>query len=95
MKSARIKGYGSTSDVIEIDQNTPTPNEPSEGKVVVRVKAAGVNPTDWKLSEGYMQQIMPIELPATLGWDFSGIFLTREARYHLLQRIVLQLYNIL
>jgi len=73
MKSARIKGYGSTSDVIEIDQNTPTPNEPSEGKVVVTVKAAGVNPTDWKLSEGYMQQIMPIQLPATLGWDFSGI----------------------
>jgi alcohol dehydrogenase len=73
MKSARIKGYGSTSDVIEIDQNTPTPNDPSEGKVLVKVKAAGVNPTDWKISEGYMQQIMPIELPATLGWDFSGI----------------------
>lgn len=73
MKSARIKGYGSTSDVIEIDQNTPTPNDPSEGKVLVKVKAAGVNPTDWKISEGYMQQIMPLEFPATLGWDFSGI----------------------
>jgi alcohol dehydrogenase len=73
MKSARIKSYGSTSNVIEIDQNTPAPNDPSEGKVLVKVKAAGVNPTDWKISEGYMQQIMPIELPATLGWDFSGI----------------------
>jgi alcohol dehydrogenase len=73
MKSAQIKGYGSTSDVIEIDQNTPEPNDPSEGKVQVKVKAAGVNPTDWKISEGYMQQIMPLEFPATLGWDFSGI----------------------
>jgi alcohol dehydrogenase len=73
MKSARIKGYGSTSDVIGIDQNTPAPNDPSEGKVLVKVKAAGVNPTDWKISEGYMQQIMPLEFPATLGWDFSGI----------------------
>jgi alcohol dehydrogenase len=73
MKSAQIKGYGSTSDVIEIDQNTPAPNDPSEGKVLVKVKAAGVNPTDWKISEGYMQQIMPLEFPATLGWDFSGI----------------------
>jgi alcohol dehydrogenase len=72
MKSARIKGYGSTNDVIEIDQNTPAPNDPSEGKVLVKVKAAGVNPTDWKISEGYMQQIMPIEFPATMGWDFSG-----------------------
>jgi alcohol dehydrogenase len=73
MKSARIKAYGSTSDVIEIDQNTPAPNDPSEGKVLVKVKAAGVNPTDWKISEGYMQQVMPLEFPATLGWDFSGI----------------------
>ncbi len=73
MKSARIKGYGSTRDVIEIDQNTPAPNDPSDGKVLVKVKAAGVNPTDWKISEGYMQQIMPIEFPTTLGWDFSGV----------------------
>lgn len=73
MKSARIKGYGSTSDVIEIDQNTPAPNDPSEGKVLVKVKAAGVNPIDCKINEGYMQQIMPLEFPATLGWDFSGI----------------------
>ena len=73
MKSAQIKGYGSTSDVIEIDQNKPAPNDPTDGKVLVKVKAAGVNPTDWKISEGYMQQIMPLEFPATLGWDFSGI----------------------
>ena len=73
MKSARIKGYGNTRDVIEIDQNAPVPKDPSGGKVLVRVKAAGVNPIDWKISEGYMQQIMPIEFPTTLGWDFSGI----------------------
>jgi alcohol dehydrogenase len=73
MKSARIKDYGSARDVIEIDQNASVPNDPSEGKVLVKVKAAGVNPIDWKISEGYMKQIMPIEFPATLGWDFSGI----------------------
>jgi alcohol dehydrogenase len=73
MKSARIKGYGSTRDVIEIDQDSPVPKDPSEGKVLVKVNAAGVNPIDWKMSEGYLQQVMPIEFPATLGWDFSGI----------------------
>jgi NADPH:quinone reductase-like Zn-dependent oxidoreductase len=46
MKSARIKGYGNTRDVIEIDQNAPVPKDPSGGKVLVRVKAAGVNPID-------------------------------------------------
>jgi alcohol dehydrogenase len=73
MKSARIKGYGSAREVIEIDQDSPVPKDPSEGKVLVKIKAAGVNPIDWKISEGYLQQIMPIEFPATLGWDFSGI----------------------
>lgn len=73
MKSARIKGYGSARDVIEIDQNASVPNDTSEEKVLVKVKAAGVNPIDWKISEGYMQQIMPIEFPATPGGDFSGI----------------------
>lgn len=73
MKSARIKGYGSARDVIEIEQNAPVPKDPSEGKVLVKIKAAGVNPIDWKISEGYLQQIMPIEFPTTLGWDFSGI----------------------
>jgi alcohol dehydrogenase len=73
MKSARIKGYGSAREVIEIDQDSPTPKDPSEGKVLVKIKAAGVNPIDWKISEGYLQQVMPIEFPATLGWDFSGI----------------------
>jgi alcohol dehydrogenase len=73
MKSARIKDYGSARDVIEIDQDSPVPKDASEGKVLVKVNAAGVNPIDWKMSEGYLQQVMPIEFPATLGWDFSGI----------------------
>ncbi len=73
MKSARIKGYGSTRDVIEINQDSRVPKDPSEGKVLVKVNAAGVNPIDWKMSEGYLQQVIPLEFPATLGWDFSGI----------------------
>jgi NADPH:quinone reductase-like Zn-dependent oxidoreductase len=44
MKSAQIKNYGS-SDVIEINQNTPEPTL-SPGKVLVSVKAASVNPAD-------------------------------------------------
>jgi alcohol dehydrogenase len=72
MKSAQMKGYGS-SEVIEINRNTPTPNDPSDGKVLVKVKAAGVNPADWKIREGYMQQMIPLKFPSPLGMDFSGI----------------------
>jgi alcohol dehydrogenase len=72
MKSAQIKRYGG-SEVVEINQSTPAPNDPSAGKILVRIKAAGVNPLDWKIREGYMQQMMPLQFPSTLGIDFSGV----------------------
>jgi alcohol dehydrogenase len=72
MKSAQIKRYGG-SEVVEINQSTPSPNDPSAGKVLVNVKAAGVNPADWKIREGYFQQMMPLQFPSTLGMDFSGL----------------------
>ncbi|MGB6627649.1 MAG: hypothetical protein WBE61_05930 [Nitrososphaeraceae archaeon] len=49
MKSAQINKYGS-SEVVEINQNTPEPTL-SSGKVLVTIKAAGVNPADWKIRE--------------------------------------------
>jgi alcohol dehydrogenase len=72
MKAAQIKTYGD-SEVVEINQSTSTPNDPSTGKVLVNVKAAGVNPADWKFRNGFFQQMMPLQFPSTLGWDFSGV----------------------
>jgi NADPH:quinone reductase-like Zn-dependent oxidoreductase len=71
MKSAQIIRYGNTSEVIEIRQ-TSTPNL-SAGNVIVEVKAAGINPIDWKIREGYMQQMIRLQFPSTLGLDFSGV----------------------
>ena len=71
MKSAQINKYGS-SDVIEINENTPEPSV-SPGKVLVVIKAAGVNPVDWKISEGVFQQMFPLQFPSTLGLDFAGV----------------------
>ena len=45
----------------------------SAGKVLVIVKAAGVNPIDWKIREGYMQQKIQLQFPSTLGMDLSGV----------------------
>lgn len=47
MKSIQIKRYGS-SDVMEVN-NTASVSNPSRGKILVSVKAAGVNPIDWKI----------------------------------------------
>jgi len=42
--------------------------EPGDGEVLVRVRAASVNPIDWKYRRGIAQR----ELPAVLGNDISG-----------------------
>jgi alcohol dehydrogenase len=68
MKSAQINKYGS-SDVIEINQNTPEPSL-SPGKVLVAIKAAGVNPADWKISEGGFQTNVSTSIPVNLGDRF-------------------------
>jgi NADPH:quinone reductase-like Zn-dependent oxidoreductase len=71
MKSIQIKRYGG-SDVIEVNDKASIPS-PSAGKVLVNVKASGVNPVDWKIREGYMQQMIPLQFPSTLGIDISGV----------------------
>jgi NADPH:quinone reductase-like Zn-dependent oxidoreductase len=72
MKSAQIKTYGD-NEVLEINRSTPSINDPSEGMVLVTIKAAGVNPVDWKVREGFFKQMAPLQFPATLGMDFSGV----------------------
>ena len=74
MKAVQISRYGG-SDVVEIKQNVPSPSvpKPSPDKILVGIKAAGVNPVDWKIREGHMQQMMHPKFPLTLGMDFSGV----------------------
>jgi alcohol dehydrogenase len=70
-ESIQIRGYGG-SDVVEVKNTASVPNI-SSGKVLVNVKASGVNPADWKIREGYMQQLIQLQFPSTLGLDFSGV----------------------
>ena len=71
MKSITIKKYGG-NEVVEVNKKTSVPTI-SSGKVLVIIKAAGVNPVDWKIREGYMQQMIKLQFPSTLGIDFSGV----------------------
>ena len=71
MKAAQINNYGG-SEVVKINDNAPKPAV-SQGQLLVEVYAAGANPVDWKIREGYMRQMVPLKFPATLGGDFSGI----------------------
>jgi NADPH:quinone reductase-like Zn-dependent oxidoreductase len=71
MKSVQTNRYGG-SEVVEINKDAPEPTL-SAGKVLVNVKAAGVNPADWKIREGYFQQMIPLQFPSAMGSDISGI----------------------
>ncbi len=71
MKAAQITTYGG-SGVVNINNNAPKPAVSKE-KILVEVHAAGVNPVDWKIREGYMQEMAPLKFPSTLGADFSGV----------------------
>jgi NADPH:quinone reductase-like Zn-dependent oxidoreductase len=42
-------------------------------QVLVEVKAAGVNPVDFKIRAGYLQGLLPHHLPLIPGWDVAGV----------------------
>ncbi|RUY09788.1 NADP-dependent oxidoreductase, partial [Mesorhizobium sp. M7A.F.Ca.CA.004.12.1.1] len=65
MKAARIHAFGGP-EVVSIDQ-VPLP-QPLDDEVVLRVRAASVNPIDYKIREGSTSETLPV----TLGRDVSG-----------------------
>jgi len=69
MKAVRIHQYGGP-EVLSLDDAAQP--EPGAGQVLVRIRAAGVNPADWKIREGQFKEFMPLQFPAILGFDFAG-----------------------
>jgi NADPH:quinone reductase-like Zn-dependent oxidoreductase len=68
-KAYRLHSYGGP-DTIKLDDVTiPTPGV---GQVLVAVGAVGINPYDWKIREGYLRDMLKLELPVVLGADFVG-----------------------
>jgi len=70
MKAAQINEYGDPSVVRINEVETP---KPAENQVLVEVHASSLNPFDTTIRAGYMKDMMPLELPVTLGGDIAGI----------------------
>jgi NADPH:quinone reductase-like Zn-dependent oxidoreductase len=70
IKAIRIHAYGGIENLHYDEVLRP---EPQAGQVLVRVHAAGVNPTDWKIREGYFQQMFDLPLPVIIGQDIAGV----------------------
>jgi alcohol dehydrogenase len=46
--------------------------EPGPGDLLVRVRAAGVNPLDYKIRDGKVKVLLPFSFPLILGTDLAG-----------------------
>ncbi|WP_328301325.1 NADP-dependent oxidoreductase [Streptomyces sp. NBC_00435] len=70
MKAIAYSAYGTSGILEPVDAPEP---KVGPGEVLVRVRAAGVNPVDWKLAAGYLDSILEVRYPVIPGWDVSGV----------------------
>ena len=70
MRAVAINHWGGR-DRMELLDLEPPPVAPDG--VLVRVRAAGLNPVDWKVREGRQAGAFPFHFPVILGWDAAGV----------------------
>jgi len=70
MKAVRFDQYGPVEVLDVRDVQEP---EPGPGEVLVRVKAAGINPGEAKIREGALHELWPASFPSGQGSDFAGV----------------------
>jgi NADPH:quinone reductase-like Zn-dependent oxidoreductase len=76
MKAIRVHDYGGPEQLVL--EQAPVPQVPSD-QVLIHLKAAGVNPADWKYRSGAYKQFMPLTFPWTPGLEGAGIVETAGA----------------
>ncbi|OAN53930.1 hypothetical protein A6A04_13655 [Paramagnetospirillum marisnigri] len=69
MKAWVLDAFGPPDSLVWRDIETP---RPAPGEVLIRVRAAGVNPVDWKIAEGGLARLFPCKFPLIPGWDAAG-----------------------
>ncbi len=67
MRAVAVEKIGEPPRLMDL----PKPS-PGEGEVLVHLKAAGVNPIDWKIAAGTFGAGMPHVFPLILGVDVTG-----------------------
>ncbi|MBD0691439.1 NADP-dependent oxidoreductase [Streptomyces sp. CBMA123] len=70
MKKVSFAEFGGPDVLQLIDAEEP---HAGPGRIRVAVRAAGVNPVDWRLREGQVLGAHPLRLPAGVGLDAAGV----------------------
>ncbi|GAA4837243.1 NADP-dependent oxidoreductase [Garicola koreensis] len=61
--------YGQPQDLELMDLPTP---KVAPGTVLIRVEHASVNPVDWKVLSGGLDEMLDVVFPVVPGWDVAG-----------------------
>jgi NADPH:quinone reductase-like Zn-dependent oxidoreductase len=70
MKRIQYHRYGGPEEMRLETYDLPAPRK---DEIVVEVKAASVNPVDWKIRNGVMKIMTGRRFPRAMGTDFSGV----------------------
>ncbi|NJQ07618.1 NADP-dependent oxidoreductase [Streptomyces lonarensis] len=70
MRAITYQEYGGPENLRLTDVPDP---KVGPGEVLIRVKAAGINPVDWKLAGGGLDPLMQTYFPVIPGWDVAGV----------------------
>lgn len=70
MKKVSFAEFGGPDVLQLIDAEEP---HAGPGQIRIAVRAAGVNPVDWRIREGQVLGAHPVELPSGVGLDASGV----------------------
>ena len=71
MQAASYSGYAADNSRLTVGE-VPDPKV-GPGQVLIEVRAAGVNPVDWKVMAGGLDAMMDTVFPAIPGWDVAGV----------------------
>ena len=71
MRAVTYDAYASDNSRLWVGE-VPDPKV-GPGQVLIEVRAAGVNPVDWKLMAGGLDAMMDVWFPVIPGWDVAGV----------------------
>ncbi len=71
MRAVSYDSYATDNSTLTVGE-LPKPRL-GPGQVLIEVRAAGVNPVDWKLMAGGLDGLMDTVFPVIPGWDVAGV----------------------
>lgn len=71
MKALQITKYGELKESLKFAEVEKPAISDSE--ILIEVKAAALNPIDYKIVQGHLKEVLELDLPVGIGYDVSGV----------------------